>query len=63
MTSAMRRQCGKRTLLLDANSGRMAFKVASNAEPLLSKVQATGDIKPLGKASASAKVLAPAMSV
>ncbi len=43
----------------------MAFMAASTAEPLLSRVQAAGDIQPVGKASASssASVLAPAIRV
>ncbi len=47
----------------DAIKGRIGFKVASEAEPLLSNVQATGDIQPLGSASANSKVLAPAISL
>jgi hypothetical protein len=50
-------------IFLDANNGRMAFRVASNADPLLSSVHAMGDIKPVGMAKASASVLAPAISV
>jgi hypothetical protein len=51
------------TFLRDASNGRMALSVANRPEPLLIKVQAMGDIKPVGTASAKAKVLAPAIKL
>ena len=43
-------------------SGLSALSVANNAEPLLKKVHAKGEINPLGIAIASANVFAPAIS-